>query len=220
MKYKKLGGSSFSFLRFTLKPGEKLTTESGAMASMGPNIELKSKLNGGIFRALLIKYLGKETIFINTLSNKGKDEQQVYITQPTPGEIVCQKLEGETLYIQAGSYIASTKGIKFKLSWAGFSSFIAGEGLFRIRAYGKGFIWYGAYGSIIEKEIDGEYLVDTGHLLSYSKDLKLKIQLSGGIFSSFFSGEGFLLRLEGKGKIQIQTRSLGGVAGWLNPKFW
>ena len=72
----------------------------------------------------------------------------------------------------------------------------------------------------IETDLDGEYIVDSGHLLSYPKNIKLRIKMAGGIFSSFFSGEGLVLRLEGKGKIQLQTRSIGGVAGWLNPKFY
>ena len=69
-----------------------------------------------------------------------------------------------------------------------------------------------------EKEIDGEYIVDTSHLVAYEPQLKLKLQMAGGIFSSFFSGEGLVTRVEGNGKIWIQTRSIGGLAGWLNPK--
>ncbi len=48
--------------------------------------------------------------------------------------------------------------------------------------------------------------------------MKLKLQLAGGIFSSLFGGEGFVTRVEGKGKIVIQTRSLSGLANWLNPR--
>jgi uncharacterized protein (AIM24 family) len=43
--------------------------------------------------------------------------------------------------------------------------------------------------------------------------------LAGGIFSSLFGGEGLVLKLKGNGKIKLQTRSLGGLAGWLNPRF-
>ena len=39
-------------------------------------------------------------------------------------------------------------------------------------------------------------------------------------FSSFFGGEGFVTRMEGKGKIIIQTRSLSGLADWINPRLW
>jgi len=48
----------------------------------------------------------------------------------------------------------------------------------------------------------------------------LRLQLAGGIFSSFFGGEGFVTRLEGKGRVVLQSRSLSGLASWINPKLW
>ncbi len=220
MKYEILGSKAFSYIKFILSPGEKVQSESGAMASMGRSVELKTKLNGGIFRALIIKFLGKETLFINTLSNPSGVSQELVLTQSVPGEIITQELNGETLYLQPGAYIASTGGVNFSLNWAGFSSFLAGEGLFRLRVRGIGTVFYGAYGSVVEKEIKGEYIVDSGHLLSYPPGMKLGIKFSGGLFSSFFSGEGLVLKLTGKGKVKLQTRSIGGVSSWLNTKFF
>ena len=104
------------------------------------------------------------------------------------------------------------------LATAGFVSGISREGFFKLEAHGPGTIWFGAYGGLVGKEIDGEYIVDTSHLVAYEPQLKLKLQMAGGIFSSFFSGEGLVTRVEGNGKIWIQTRSIGGLAGWLNPK--
>jgi uncharacterized protein (AIM24 family) len=45
------------------------------------------------------------------------------------------------------------------------------------------------------------------------------MQLSGGILSSFFGGEGLVTRVEGKGKIIIQSRSVSGLTKWLNKFF-
>lgn len=220
MKYEILGTKAFSYIKFILGNGDVIRTESGAMASMGKDVELKTKLNGGFFSALVLKFLGKESLFINSFSNQTNNTQELIVTQPVPGEIVCQEIRGETLYLQPGAYIASSEGVFFSINWAGFSSFFAGEGLFRLRVKGNGLVFFGAYGSVVEKEINGEYIVDSGHLLSYPPDMKLSIKLSGGIFSSFFSGEGLVLKLTGKGKVKLQTRSLGGVASWLNTKFF
>lgn len=220
MEVEILGGKSFSFLKVILPAGKSITTESGAMASMDKGIDLRSKLNGGFLKAILIKLLGKETIFINTFKNESQNDQTLYITQSTPGEIVCAELKDENLFIQPGAYIASTPGIKFSLRWAGFSSFFAREGLFRIQISGRGKVWYGSFGAVIEKEVHGEYIVDSGHLLSYPPNMELKIKLSGSIFSSLVGGEGLVLKLIGNGKIKLQTRSIGGLAGWLNPRFW
>ena len=103
-----------------LSPGDKVQSESGAMAGMGKSVELKTKLNGGGFRALIIKFLGKESLFINTLSNPSSSTQELVLTQSVPGEIISQELNGETLYLQPGAYIASSGGIKFSLNWAVF----------------------------------------------------------------------------------------------------
>ena len=220
MKYEILGTKAFSYIKFILGNGDVIRTESGAMASMGKDVELKTKLNGGFFSALVLKFLGKESLFINSFSNETNNTQELIVTQPVPGEIVCQEIRGETLYLQPGAYIASSEGVFFSINWAGFSSFFAGEGLFRLRVKGNGLVFFGAYGSVVEKEINGEYIVDSGHLLSYPPEMKLSIKLSGGIFSSFFSGEGLVLKLTGNGKVKLQTRSLGGVASWLNTKFF
>jgi uncharacterized protein (AIM24 family) len=81
---------------------------------------------------------------------------------------------------------------------------------------GHGNVYFGAYGGIIEHEINGEYIVDSGHLVAYEPTMKLKTQLSGGLLSSIFGGEGFVMRVEGKGKIYLQTRNLSGLASWVN----
>lgn len=214
------GGKSFSYLKIALAPGESINAESDAMASMDTGIDLRAHFNGGFFTALLLKFFGKESFFKNSYHNEIDRIQEIFLTQKVPGEITSTQLAGDRLYLQAGAYIASTSGIKMNLAWAGFSSWLAGEGLLRLRLHGAGTVWYGAYGAVEEREIDGEYIVDSGHLLSYDETITLKAKLSGGIFSSFFSGEGIVLRLKGKGKIKLQTRSIGGVAGWLNPKFW
>jgi uncharacterized protein (AIM24 family) len=83
---------------------------------------------------------------------------------------------------------------------------------------GTGTVWYGAHGALMEREIDGEFIADTSLLVTYEPQLKLKVQLAGGIFSSFFGGEGLVTRVVGKGTVVIQTRSLEGLRSWLNPR--
>jgi uncharacterized protein (TIGR00266 family) len=120
--------------------------------------------------------------------------------------------------LQPGAYIASTPGIKLGLRWAGLASAIGREGLFKLLVSGTGTVWYGAYGALLEKPVDGEFIVDSSHLVIYEPQLKLKVQLAGGVFSSFFGGEGLVTRVNGSGNIVIQTRSLDGLKNWLNPR--
>lgn len=214
------GAPAFAHLHIELAPGEAVIAESDAMSSMAAELDLTTKLNGGIIGALLRKYLGGETAFINQFKNNTREPKALTMVQPTPGDVVARELRGETFYLQPGAFLAMTDGVKLKLKWAGLVSFIAREGLFRIAVSGNGTVWYGAYGALLEREIDGEYIVDTAHLVAYEDGISLRLQLAGGIFSSLFGGEGLVTRVSGRGKIVVQTRSLPGLAGWLNPKFW
>lgn len=210
------GKPAFAYLRVTLEPGETIVTESDAMSGMDVGVRMSTHLNGGFFGGLVRKYLGKESLFINRFTNNTSTPKRMTLVQATPGDVIEKKLDNNTYCLQPGAYIASTDGVKLGLQWAGFSSWFGGEGLFKLMVSGSGSVFLGAYGGLVEKYVEGEYIVDTAHLVAYEPQMKLSVQLSGGVFSSLFSGEGFVTRINGSGKIVIQSRSLNGLKGWLN----
>lgn len=216
----RLGTESFRMLKVALAPRQKLIVEPGAMASMEPQLQVETRINQGIVSALLLKFLGGESFFINYFLNPDQKHRHFYLSQTTPGEIIERDLQAETLYIQPGALIARTSQIQTRVVWAGLASWLGGEGLFRLELSGTGRIWYGCYGAMIEKEVVGDYIVDSGHLLSYPPQMKLSLKLAGSLFSSLLTREGIVLKLSGHGKIQLQTRSIKGLAQWLNPRFW
>lgn len=212
------GKPSFSHLKVIMEPGDAIVTESGSMASMDGDLDMTTKIKGGLFKGLLRKIFGGESLFINTFKNASNRPQRLVLSQCTPGDVKTMHLTGGTYFMQPGAFLACEEGVRIETVWAGFRSLIAREGLFRIAVTGKGRCWFSCYGAMESVELDGELLVDTGHLVAYPPTAKLKLQLAGGIFSSLFGGEGFVARLEGKGTVIIQTRSLGGLVGWLNPR--
>lgn len=216
MKSEIKGAPAFAHVHVELEPGETLIAEADAMASMSADLDMKAKMNGGFFGAIAKGLLGGETFFVNHFTNNTSETKTMMFTQGTPGDIKQIELNDETICLQPGAYIASTPGVKLGTKYAGIGSFIAKEGLFKLQASGTGTLWYGAYGGLIEKEVKGEYIVDTSHLVAYEPQMKLKVQLSGGLISSLTSGEGLVTRVEGNGKIVLQTRSLSGLADWTN----
>ncbi len=208
----------FATVHAVLSPGEVITAESDAMASMSTHLEIKTKFNGGFIKGLLKKFLGGESLFINQFKNpteSGRDGELV-LTQPTPGDIGAMDLHGDTYFFQPGAYIAHTGDVTLGVKWAGFASWFNKEGLFKLAVSGNGKVFYGAYGCIVKKKVSGSFIVDTGHLVGYSPGLKLKIGLAGGIFSSFFGGEGFVTKISGDGEILLQTRNLSALAALTN----
>ena len=86
---------SFANIRFQLEPGETITCESDSMASMDSTINMKTKLNGGLFKGLARKFLGGESLFINEFSTESGGE--LVVTQAWPGDIQCLELNNTTM---------------------------------------------------------------------------------------------------------------------------
>lgn len=212
------GKPCFAHLHVDLDPGETITAEADAMSSMSADLDMKAKFNGGFFSGLCKKFLGGESLFVNDFTNNTDGIRRVTLVQATPGDVGEIELNGEAMCLQPGAYLASTPGVKLGLKWAGFASWIGREGLFKLVVSGTGKVWYAAYGALLERQVEGEFIVDSSHLVTYEPQLKLKVQMAGGIFSSFFGGEGLVTRLQGSGKIVIQTRSLDGLVNWMNPR--
>jgi uncharacterized protein (TIGR00266 family) len=205
---------SFANIVVRLNAGDKIIAEAGAMTSMTTTVRVDTKWSGGIFRAILKRIFGGESLFVNVFTTTS--EGDLRLTQPLPGDIECITLNGTTMFLQAGAFLACEPGVKLGLSWAGWRMLVAREGLFRLKVSGNGRVWFGAYGGIFQREIDGEYIVDTGHLVAYEPTIKVRVGMAGGIFTSFFSGEGLVTRLNGPGKIYLQSRSFDGLAAWAN----
>ncbi|RME80534.1 MAG: TIGR00266 family protein [Planctomycetota bacterium] len=210
---------SFANLLVKLKPGDRIIGEGDAMASMDTNVAFDTKMMGGFFKALIRRVAGGESLFVNEFYLEKGQEGELVLTQNVPGDLVEMEIPRDGIYLQPSAFMACTGDVSLKTSWAGFKSWFAGEGLFRLLVTGHGKVWFGAFGGVMKKEVQGEYLVDTSHLVAYEPSLKMKIQLAGeGAFSSFFSGEGFVTRLEGNGIAYIQTRTIQGLASWINPR--
>lgn len=205
---------SFANIHVKLQPGDQIVAEADAMASMSSTIDMRTRWSGGFIRAVLKRIFGGESLFLNTFSTEQGGD--LVITQPFPGDIECIELKGNTMYLQPGAFIACEPGVKLGLGWAGIRMFVAREGLFRLKVSGNGRVWFGAYGGIFQKEIDGQYVVDSGHLVAYEPSIGVRIGMAGGVFSSFFSGEGLVTRVSGPGRIYMQSRSFGGLAAWTN----
>lgn len=212
------GTPGFAYVHVDLEPGESLISEAGAMSSMAVDLGIEARLNGGFFSGLCKRLFGGESMFVNRYTNDTGAPRRVTLAGKTPGDIRAMDLDGESFYFQPGAFLACTPGIRLGLGYAGLRSLVAREGLFRLKLGGTGRVFYSAFGGILEKRVSGSYVVDSGHLVGYDPGMRLRIQLAGGLFSSFFGGEGLVTGLEGDGRVLLQTRSVPGLVAWLNPK--
>jgi uncharacterized protein (TIGR00266 family) len=209
---------AFANIHVQMQRGDRIIAEADAMASMSSTINIHTRFSGGFIRGLLRRGFGGESMFVNEFSTESEGE--LVLTQPFPGDIECMELDGTTLFLQPGAFIACEPRVRLGLGWAGVRMAVAREGLFRLRVSGRGRVWFGAYGGIFTREVTDETIVDSGHLVAYEPTVEVRIGMAGGLFSSFFSGEGLVTRVRGPGRIYLQSRSFGGLAAWANAHLW
>jgi uncharacterized protein (TIGR00266 family) len=213
---------SYSLLGVKLVPNEQILVEAGSMVSMAADMQIDTKLSaaGGMFKAILgaigKKFLGGETMFVNVFT-AGPQGGQIMIAPSLNGDIVHFPLQNRAIIIQSSSFLASNPSIELKLKFGGLKSMLGGEGLFLLRAAGTGDLFINAYGGIRELDLNGPFIVDTGHIVAFEESLAFNVKKVGGWKSTLLSGEGLVCEFNGKGKLWIQTRNVGALVGWLRP---
>ncbi|MEM6730836.1 MAG: TIGR00266 family protein, partial [Myxococcota bacterium] len=197
-----------------LEGGESIRAEAGAMVSMSSNVQVEtdgpmSKRSGGFLKGLKRAFLGGESFFTNLYKVPAAGGGEVTLAPSLCGDMVVHDLPaGEELLIQGSSYVAAPDSVSIDSKWQGFKGFFSGESLFFLKASGQGPVLLNAFGAIETIDLDGELIVDTGHLVAFSSGLTYEIsKASKGLIATFLSGEGLVLRFRGKGRLYVQTRN-------------
>lgn len=209
------GNPDYGEVAVTLGPGEAFWAESGAMSRMSSDLELKGRLIGGFFKALIRKLVGGESLFIAEYT--AFKEGQLYVAPTYPGTVLHRKLRGESFFLTAGSFLGCTPGLTLRTRFGGLKAFFSGEGAFFIECAGEGDVFFNSFGGVIEKELDGNLTVDTGHLVAWEPTLEYSIGGMGSLKSTLFSGEGLVMKFNGRGKLYLQTRTPPSLVKWVVP---
>lgn len=207
-----------------LNPGESVRAEASAMVSMSQTIQVDTnvahKAGGGLFGALKRGVLGGESFFQNLFTATAAGAH-VSLAPQLCGSMATHEMAGSELFIQASSYVAAPDSVSLDTKWQGFKGFFSGESLFFLRASGTGPVLFNAFGALETLDLDGEMIVDTGHLVAFTSGIDYQISKAGaGWIQSFLSGEGLVLRMRGRGRIYIQSRNpneFGTTVGRLLP---
>ena len=210
-----------SAARVVLSPGEHLTAESGSMIAMSDTLALTTSTHkrdsGSILKALK-RMLAGESLFLNhyaanTLAG------DVFLAATLPGDMLRYDLRGEGLIVQSGSFVACESNVDVNLGWQGFKSFFSGESVFWLQLKGNGPVILSSFGAIYPIEVDGEYIVDTGHIVAFQETLDFNITKAGGSWlTAILGGEGLVCRFSGRGTVWCQSHNAKGFGMELGPE--
>lgn len=228
MKHQILYQPSYSLAVINLEKGEQIVAESGAMVSMSPTIKMEAKMSGGGVFGALKSAVGGESVFRTTFTAE-TGPGEVTFAPSAMGDICSVPMTGPKFFVQPGSYLAGDAGLTINVQGS-LRGMLSGEGLFLLTVEGSGVLLLSSFGAIHTKDLGPgeEYIVDTGHIVAFDSSVSYGIEKASGksegvggflkgMVQSAMSGEGFVCRYKGPGRIYMQTRQLAGFASDLIP---
>ncbi len=205
---------SYSLLEVTLEVGEQLVTEAGAMAWMTPNFDVQTSSRGGVLSGLSRAVLSGESFFQNTYEAQD-DRGTIGLAPGQPGDVMAYQLDGSSLLLEKGAYLASTLGVTTSSDFQGLRG-LFNEGMFILRVSGTGLLFFNAYGDIQEINVDGSYVIDNGHAVAWEPTLEYRLTRGRRIRSFLFSDQ-IIMEFSGHGKLWVQSRNPRSLSDWVFP---
>ena len=215
MRYE-IHGTVMQTVDIYLQAGESVYTESGGMAWMRGDLEMKTNTKGGLM-AGLGRALAGESLFMTTYLCRSSAGMVVFAPE-APGKVVAIDLAvGQSLICQKDAFMCAESSVKLEMHFRRKlgAGFFGGEGFILQKVTGPGTVFLEIPGEVREYDLrPGESMqVDPGHLAIFEPTVGYDITMVKGLRNIFLSGEGlFLAKMTGPGKIWLQSLPLTNLA--------
>ena len=199
-----------------LERGEEVLCESGAMAWMSPNMEMRTE--GGGAGKMFGRLFSGESIMQNRYTAKG-GPGLIAFASSLPGVIRAYEITPSSPIIcQKRAFLASTSDVEVSTFFQKKlgTGFFGGEGFVMQKLSGHGTAFIELDGSAVEYDLapEQQLIIDTGYLAMMDASVKMDIQQVKGIKNALFGGEGiFNTVVTGPGRVVLQTMPLSTFAG-------
>jgi uncharacterized protein (TIGR00266 family) len=220
MRYE-IHGTVMQTLDIYLAEGESMYTESGGMAWMKGNVEMKTDTRGGLIAGLGRKLAG-ESLFMTTYVNRGPGESLVVFAPEAPGKVIPVKLsEGQSILCQRDAFMCAEVAVELSMHFRKRlgTGFFGGEGFILQKIAGPGYAFLEIPGEVRDYSLaPGETMrIDPGHIAFFEPSVTYDITTVKGLTNVLFSGEGlFLATLTGPGRVWLQSLPLSNLAAKLS----
>ncbi|MFT9497055.1 TIGR00266 family protein [Anaerosolibacter sp.] len=215
MKYEIRGGS-LPVVLMELQRGESVFTESGGMGWMTDDFNMETNMEGGLFGGIARKLTG-ESLFMTTYTCTAASGT-IAFPSSFPGKILPMALgNGQSVICQKKSFLCGERAVNLEIFFRKKlgSGLFGGEGFILQKITGPGLAFMEFDGEVVEYTLgSGEVMkVDTGHVAMFEPTVSFDIEMLKGFKNMLFGGEGlFLARLQGPGKVWLQTMPIQNLA--------
>src|SRR5438105_7277673 len=103
MEYK-IVGDVMQALQVELRQGEQIYAEAGTMLYMGQGIELQAKMQGGLMKGLMRKFLAGESMFMSVFECTAATGH-LALANPIAGKIYPVQLHHNTILAERNAFL-------------------------------------------------------------------------------------------------------------------
>ncbi|MEJ7609665.1 MAG: TIGR00266 family protein [Ferruginibacter sp.] len=229
----KIYGEELQFVEIELDPQETVIGEPGGFMMMDNEIQMatifgdgsQNSQSGGLMGKLMNagkRLLVGENLFMTAFTNAGQGKKKVSFAAPYTGKIIALdlSLHNGKIIAQKDAFLCAAKGVSIGIEFQRRlgTGIFGGEGFIMEKLEGDGMAFVHAGGYVTERTLQaGEILkIDTGCVVAYTAGVDFDIEFIKGIRNWMFGGEGlFFARLQGPGKVWIQSLPISRLAGRL-----
>ena len=227
MNYQMLGSDTFPIVQITLGAGESVQLERGAMIYHDGRVNLEGKMNsngktglGGLLNAMGRSMASGEAVFMTTATGMAAGAT-LGIAPANPGKIIALTVDETNHWrLNTGAFLAADSTATYQMVRQKVGKALLGGtgGFFVMESVGTGTMLASAYGDLLSIALDGrhDYVIDNNHVVAWSSSLDYHIEVASGAFGRT-TGEGFVNRFTGSGRIYIQTRNVRALAELVRP---
>lgn len=215
-----INGTTMQTLEVTLNQGETIFSESGGLAYMRGEIDMKTSTRGGLLSGLG-RALAGESLFLTSYTAR-QAGALIAFGPEAPGKVLPFKLgSGSSIICQKDAFMCAEDSVSLEMEFRRKLStgLFGGEGFILQRITGPGIAFLEIPGEVREHLLaSGELLrVDPGYLAAFEPSVTYNIEMVRGVRNIFFGGEGlFLAALKGPGKVWLQSLPLSNLAAKLS----
>lgn len=215
-------GDDIQAVMLTIKPGETIMAEPGALFLQSENIEMNTNTGGGIWKGIKRSFAG-ESIFVTHFSNQSHEPGHIGFTAPFIGKVLEIDLNkyNQNIAVQRGCFLCGPADLEICIKFTKKLSagFFGGEGFILQGIHGSGKTYLHAGGTIMQFDLKpGQKMkIDSGCLVAMTDQVDYSIERIRGFKNLFFGGEGlFMTTLTGPGTVWLQTLPFSKIAASIN----
>ncbi|MET8895796.1 AIM24 family protein [Streptomyces albogriseolus] len=193
--------------------GDAVKAKNGSMVAYDGQMAFKKLTGGGEgIRGMVTRRLTGEQMTLMEVKGHG-----TCFFADRASEINLVSLNGEKLYVEAGSLLATDGGLRTGTTFTGLRGASQGNGLFTTTVEGHGQAAIMSDGPAVLLRVGPQYplTVDPGAYVAHQGTLRQSFQ-SGVTFRTFMGeggGEAFQIRFEGDGVVYVQPSERNTIAG-------